>query len=189
MSTNNQHLGYFLLAVACILPSDSSRAQQIEPPQITAIQPNSAITTPGAKVTVIGAHFSPDSIVYFGGLQAREITYLNASAMQTVPPFLRPGTYELTLKSGEAIINSDVDFIALAAPVDSNIDRAEGLAAKKQTNTAIGLLTSIAATDADYDVRAYAHYRAGQLYLAQGDYWKAAEEAALIWDVKVSKGV
>jgi tetratricopeptide (TPR) repeat protein len=147
------------------------------------------LTTPGAKVTVIGAHFSPDSIVYFGGLQAREITFVNSSALQAVTPYLRPGTYRLDLKSGEAITRTEVSFTAVPAAVDSNIDRAEGLAAKDQNNAAIGIFTSIATTHPDYDVRAYAHYRAGRLYLAQGDYWRAGEEAGLIWDKKASMGV
>ncbi len=163
---------YVLAALSLLVLGNPSGAKQAEIPQITAIEPNSAITTPGAKVTVIGAHFSQDSIIYMA-----------------VIPYLRPGAHKLDLKSGEKTIHSEVGFTALPAPVDSTIDRAEGLAAKKQTDVAIGILTSIAATDADYDVRAYAHYRAGQLYLVQGDYWKAAEQAALIWDKKVSMGV
>jgi|GraSoi2013_100cm_1033763.scaffolds.fasta_scaffold20700_2 tetratricopeptide (TPR) repeat protein len=189
MSTKNQPFRYFLLAIACIVPGDLCRAQRSEPPQITAIEPNSAITTPGAKIMVLGTHLSPGSTIYFGGLQAREITFINASAIQAVTPYLRPGTYELDLKSGEAIIHSEVSFTALPAPVDSTIDQAELLAAKKQTGAAISILASIAATHTDYDVRAYAHYRVGQLYLALGDYWRGAGEAGLIWDAKVSMGV
>jgi tetratricopeptide (TPR) repeat protein len=139
---------------------------------------------------VIGAHFSPDLIPYFGGLQAREITFINASALQVVTPYLRPGNYKLDLKSGETIIHhSSVGFTALPAPVDSNIDRAEHMAREDQTNAAIEIFTNIATTYPDYDVRAFAHYRAAQLYLDRGDYWRAGEEGALIWDKKVSMGV
>lgn len=166
-----------------------SGTQQPEPPQVTAVEPSSVVTTPGTKVMVSGAHFSPDSTVYFGGLQAREITFVNPSALQAVTPFLRPGTYELALKSGEAIIHSDVDFIALAAPVDSNLDLAEGLAAKGQADAAIAIFTSIATRHPDYDVRAYAHYRGGKLYLGQGNYMEAGVQSGLIWDKKVSRGV
>jgi tetratricopeptide (TPR) repeat protein len=178
-----------LVMLALLVFGNPSRSQLTDPPQITAIEPSSAVTTPGAKIMVLGKHLSADSIVCFGGLQAREITLINASALQVVTPYLRPGTYKVDLKSGEAITHPDVDFIALRAPVDLTIDRAEALAAKKQSNAATTVFTSIAANDGDYDVRAYAHYRAGQLYLVQGDYWRAAEEAALIWDAKVSKGV
>jgi tetratricopeptide (TPR) repeat protein len=139
---------------------------------------------------VIGAHFSPDSIPYIGGLQAREITFINPSALQAVTPYLRPGSYKLDLKSGETIIqHSDVGFTALPAPVDSSIDRAESMARKDQTNAAIEIFTNIGTTYPDFDVRAFAHYRAGQLYLAQGNYWRAGEEGALIWDAKASHGV
>jgi tetratricopeptide (TPR) repeat protein len=93
------------------------------------------------------------------------------------------------LKSGEALIHSDVSFAALPAPVDSDLDQAEGLAAKNNAKAAIAIFTSIAVTHPDYDVRAYAHYRAGQFYLAQGDIWNGAEQAALIWDAKVSTAV
>jgi tetratricopeptide (TPR) repeat protein len=189
MREKHELFRHLLSTLALTAFGNLSFAQQAEPPQITAVEPNSAITTPGAKVTVVGAHLSQDSIVYFGGLQAREVVFINASALQAVTPYLRPGTYKLDLKSDEAIIHSDVGFTALPAPVDSNIDRAEGVAAKDQINAAIGIFTDIATTHPDYDVRAYAHYRAGQLYLGQGEYWRAAEEAALIWDAKVSHGV
>jgi hypothetical protein len=179
---------YALATLPLIVFGNLSGTQQHEPPRITAIEPNSALTTPGAKVIVIGAHFSPDSIVYFGGLQAREITFVNSSALQAVTPYLRPGTYGLDFKSGEVIIHSDVDFTALPVPVDSTIDQAEGLAEKHQIKPAIAILTNIGATHEDYDVRAYAKFRAAQLYLAQGDYWAAGEQAAF-FDRKVSMGV
>jgi tetratricopeptide (TPR) repeat protein len=184
---------WFLLCVlgtlALIAFSNLSKAQQTEPSRITAAEPDRAVTTPGAKVMVVGTNFSPDTIIYFGGLQARETSFINASALQVITPYLRPGTYKLDLKSGAAIIHTDVGFTALPAPVDSYIDRAEGLAAKDQTNAAIGIFTSIATSHPDYDVRAYAHYRAGQLYLALGNYMEAGEESGLIWDRKVSMGV
>jgi tetratricopeptide (TPR) repeat protein len=179
---------YVLATLLLIVCGKLSEAQQFEPPQITAVEPSSVATTPGARVMVIGAHFSPDSLVYFGGLQAREVTFVNASALQAVTPYLRPGTYKLDLKSGEAIVHSDVAFTALPASVDSDIDRAERLARNDQAKAAIGIFTSIATTYPDYDVRAYAHYRAGQIYLALGDYWRAGEEGALVWDKKVSMG-
>jgi tetratricopeptide (TPR) repeat protein len=180
---------YLLSTLAMLVFSNLSDAQQSELPRITAVEPSSALTTPGAKVTVVGANFSPDVAVYFGGLQARELTYINASALQAVTPYLRPGNYRLDLKSGKAIIHSDVSFTALPAPVDSAIDEAERLAAKKEINPAIRLFANIAETHPDYDVRAYAHYRAGGLYLAGGDYWAAGAQAGLIWDRKVSMGV
>jgi IPT/TIG domain len=172
-----------LVICANLLPSEQAPA-----PKITAIEPNSAITTPGTRIMVSGSNLSSDSIVYFGGIQAREISFVNSSAIQVTTPYLRPGRYKLDLKSAEAVTHSDIGFTALPAAVDSDVDRAEGLA-KKQTNAAISVLTAIAASDPDYDVRAFAHYRAAQLYLAQDDYWHGGEEAGLIWDAKVSMGV
>lgn len=189
MFRKREFLRYAFRTLALLLFSSRSEAQQTEPPRITAVEPSATVTTPGAKVTVVGANFSPDAIVYFGGLQAREITLINASALQVVTPYLRPGNYKLDLKSGEAIIHSDVGFTALPAQVDSTLDQAEDLVAKKQINAAINLFKNIASANLDYDVRAYAHYRAGQLYLAQGDYWAASGEAGLIWDKKASMGV
>jgi len=179
-----------VLATLLVSVSGSSgAAQQAEAPRITAIEPSSAITTPGAKVTVVGANFSPDSIVYFGGLQAREVTFVNASELQAVTPYLRwPGNYKVDLKFGDSIIHSNVGFTALPAPADSTIDQAEQLAAKGQINASIGILTSIATTQADYDVRAYARYRAAQLYLALGNYMEAGVQTGLMWDAKVSHG-
>lgn len=60
-------------------------------------------------------------------------------------------------------------FTASPAPIDSQIDRAVSLAEHKQTDTAIGILTDIAKTNSDYQVRALAYYQIGQIYLAQGD--------------------
>jgi len=177
-----------MLNTLVLLFSSQSKAQT-EPPRVTAVEPSSTVTTPGAKVTVVGADFPPDAIVYFGGLQARQITFVNGSALQAITPYLRPGNYKIDIKSGETIIHSDVGFIALPAQVDSKLDQAEDLVAKKQINTAISLFTNIATTNTDYDVRAYAHYRAGQLYLVQGDYWAAGGEAGLIFDEKASMGV
>ena len=166
-----------------------SAAQQAPPPKITAIEPGSAITTPGAKIMVAGANLSSDSVVYFGGIQARETNFLNSSVLQITTPYLRPGTYKVDLKANGVVIHPDVTFTALPAAADSDLDRAEALVAKKQTAAAISVLISIAASDPDYDVRAFAHYRVAQLYLAQGDYWQGGGEAGLIWDAKVSMGV
>lgn len=182
-------LRYLLGTLALLVLSNRSEAQQTEPPRITAVEPSGAVTTPGAKVTVVGANFSTDAVVYFGGLQAREITFINTSALQTVTPYLRPGNYKLHLKSGGAIIHSDVGFTALPGPVDSTLDQAEDLVAKKQTSAALSIFENIASTHPDYDVRAYAHYRAGQLYLALGNYLEAGVQFGSIFHQKVSMGV
>jgi tetratricopeptide (TPR) repeat protein len=180
---------YILAPVFLSLFGNVFAAQQAEAPRVTAVEPDRGVTTPGTKVTVVGAHFSSDSIVYFGGLQAREVTFLNSSALQAVTPYLRPGRYKIDIKSGQGVVRSEVGFTAVPAPVDTDIDGAEDLAAKKQTaDAAIGIFTSIATSQPDYDVRAYVRYRAAQLYLQKGDYWAAGEQAAL-FDRRVSMGV
>src|SRR2546423_12118348 len=60
-------------------------------PEVTAIEPKTALTTPGSKVKIFGIGFSPDMLVFFGGLQAREITLLSPSVAEVVTPYLRPG--------------------------------------------------------------------------------------------------
>src|SRR4029077_8798413 len=107
---------------------------------------------------------------------------------QAVTPYLRPGTYKIDLKSGEEVIHSDFSFTALPASVDSTIDQAEALAAKKQTSAAISAFANIASTHPDYDVRAYVRYRAAELYLALGNYMEAGVQSAF-FDKRVSMGV
>ncbi|HZT68783.1 MAG TPA: IPT/TIG domain-containing protein [Terriglobia bacterium] len=181
----------FLLSsgLSCFPTRLLAQDQVQEPPRIIAAQPDNAITTPGAKVTVIGANFPADATVYCGGLRARTTTVLNSGAMQMVTPYLRPGSYKLDLKFGSAVIHSDATFTVQPAEVDAKIDQAEALVHEKRIEAALGVFESISSTDPDYDVRAYAHYRAAQLYLALGDYWAAGEQAGLVWDPKVSMGV
>lgn len=139
-------------------------------PQLTAVEPKSGATTPGSRVMVYGAGFSPDAIVYFGGLQVRETKFIGPSTLEVVTPYLRPGSYQLQLKTGEISVRSQVTFIAVPTPIDSQIDRAAALAEKGHIPAAIAILTDIAKTNSDYQVRAFAHYQIGQVYFAQGDW-------------------
>jgi tetratricopeptide (TPR) repeat protein len=140
-------------------------------------------------VQVIGKDFSPDSTVYFGGFQVRDLSFVNSSTLQVVTPYLRPGTYKVQVKSQHETIQSEFTFTVLAASVDSDIDRADALAAKKKTPEAIAILSHISKSQPDYQVRAYVYFRLAQIYLAQGEYWRAAGAAAAIWDPKAGVSI
>jgi tetratricopeptide (TPR) repeat protein len=150
--------------------------------QITALSPSSAVTSPGTAVEVFGTGFSPDALVYFDGLEARSTRFLSSSALQAVTPYLRPGTYQVQVRSGGTILRSELNFTAIPSPVDSDIDRATTLAAEGRSSEAITLLTSIATSDPDYQVHAFAHYQMAQIYFNQGDWWRSAGEAGQIFN-------
>ena len=166
----------------CVLISRTALAQ--EPPliQLGAIEPTSGTTTPGTKTFVYGTGLPPDSVVYFDGLQAREIRFISPSTLQVVTPYLRPGTYKLQLKYGEQTIRTDVTFTASPSSVDSEIDRAIGASNQGQTAIAIAILQSVAKNSPDFQVRAFAHYQAAQIYFAIGDWWRGAGQASMIFD-------
>jgi len=139
-------------------------------------------TTPGTEAFVYGTNFPPDSVIYFDGLQARQIKFISPSTLQVVTPYLRPGPHKLQLKSGETAIQTDVDFTASASPIDAEIDRAITTISQNQPAVAIAILNGIAKNAADFQVRAFAHYEAAQVYFAQGDWWRWAGEAGMIFD-------
>jgi tetratricopeptide (TPR) repeat protein len=140
-------------------------------PQITTVTPGTGVTTPGEAVLVSGIGFSSDAVVYFGGLQARDVKVVSPTIIEAVTPFLRPGQYQLYLKSRGVIAKSDVTFTAARGQVDSDIDRAEILTEQGQVSAAIKILNVLAETSEDYQVRAFAHYKEGQIYFSRGDWW------------------
>jgi tetratricopeptide (TPR) repeat protein len=159
-----------------------SRTQHADVPQLTAVVPETGITTPGTKVAVYGTNFSPDAIVYFGGLQARRTDFTSPSTLEVVTPYLRPGPVQLQVKSGGTTVRSKVMFAALPSPADTEIDRAVTLASQGQAPVAIAMLANIAKTNSDYEVQAFAHYQTAQIYFAQGDLWRWGGEASAIYD-------
>lgn len=169
-----------LLRIATGMPL--SAQQPHTPPHPTAVEPKAGVTTPGSKVMVYGSGFSPDTVVYFGGLEVRETKFISPSKIEVVTPYLRPASYRLQVKSGETTVRSDVAFTALPAPIDAEIDRAIAITGQGQSATAIAILMNIAKTDRDYQVRAFAHYQLAQVYFAQGDWWHWAGEASGPYD-------
>src|SRR6266704_1229515 len=177
-------IGFFIMAAGN--PSSATESNGLK---VTGVEPNAAITTPGSRVIVYGTGFSPETVVYFGGLEAREMKFMSSSTLAVVTPYMRPGPYQLQLKSGETIVRSEVTFTDLPSAVDAEIDRAVALAEQKQTSGAILLLTNIARTSGDFQVRAFAHYQAGHVYLAQGDWWRWAGEVGGIFEPEAGKAV
>jgi len=162
----------FGLALALSYPPLGS--EKPDGPRLTAIAPQAGITTPGCKVGVYGSGFSAGAVVYFGGLGARETDFINPSTLEVVTPFLRPGRYKLQLKSGSAIVRSEISFTAVPSQIDGEIDRAVTLAGLGQTPLAVSALSEIRSGSSDYQVRAFAAYQMGQIYFALGDWWRWA---------------
>src|SRR5437016_2516218 len=178
---------YVLLYLLLMLPSTLSAGQQPSVPEFIAVEPKTGVTTPGTKVMVYGSGFSLDSVVYFGGLEARETKFLSSSMIEVVTPYLRPGAYQLQLKSGEVTVRSEVSFTATPSPIDSEIDRAVTLAGQRQAPAAIAILQNIAKTSSDYQVRAFAHYQSGQVYFALGDWWRWGGEVGGIFETEAGR--
>ena len=150
--------------------------------EIMAVEPNSAVTTPGTRVRVYGTGFSPSSVVYFGGIQCREAMFVGPTTLEAVTPYLRPGQYELQVKSGDQVSLSQVKFSAASAPVDSEISKAINAAAEGNAVSAIQVLTAISKNYQDYQVRAFAHYEMGEIYFSQGDWWRWGAESGGIFE-------
>lgn len=168
----------FILLTFAIL----SAASETDDLQLVAISPEKGVTTPGSKVLLSGSGFSPDASVYFGGLQARDARFVSPSSLEVVTPYLRPGTYQILLKCRGTTFRSNVSFTVLPAKIDSDFDRASAFAEKRQTSAAIEILSVIAMTNSDYQVRAFAHYQAALSYFAEGDWWRWGGEAFGIFD-------
>ena len=150
---------------------------------IDAVVPNSASTTPAAgNITIRGSGFSPDTTVYIGGLQVRETKFVSAFTLEAQPPYLRPGSYKIQLKNEKEVLHSNVGFTVIPALVDPEIDRALALADHGKRDAAMTILLEIAKSNSDYQVRAFAHYQAAQIYFSQGDWWRWGAEAMSIFD-------
>lgn len=164
----------FILPLCLLLSAASTSAtiRQSNVPQLTAIEPKTGATTPGIKATVYGTGFSSDAVVYIGGLQVRDLRFISPTTLEVITPYLRPGEYKLQLKSGGIPVRSQVTFTASSSQIDSEIDHAISLAREGRTDAAIAILSGIAKTNADYQVRSFAHYQIGQIYLAAGDLLK-----------------
>src|SRR5712664_449722 len=65
--------------------------------------------------------------------------------------------------------------------VDSEIERAVALAGQGQIPAAIDILTPIATTNDDYQIRSFSHYQMAQIYFSVGDWWRWRGEAAQIF--------
>jgi tetratricopeptide (TPR) repeat protein len=173
-----------LLLASQLLPVLCSRlpCHESQLTQITDILPKSGTTTPGAKIAVYGVGFSPGAIVFFGGREARQTHYLSPSEVEVVTPYLRPGKYDLQIKSSGVATRSEVAFTASPSPVDSQIDRAVSVADKGDVQSALATLAAIARTNGDYQVRAFAHFQAAQIYYSIGDWWRWAGETSSVYD-------
>ena len=179
----------YALAIYLILSNTLSSAQKPEGPKLSAIDPSEGVTTPGSRVSIYGSGFSPELAIYFGGLEAREAKFIAPSKIEVVTPYLRPGRYQLRIKSNEITVQSEQFFTASPSSVDSEIDRAITLAAHDHAPSGIAILTNISRTNGDFQVRAFAHYQAAQIYFSQGDWWRWGGEVGAIFDPEAGRSV
>lgn len=174
---------------ALLLFQAFAAAQSRDGLQLDRIGPITGVTTPGSTVTLHGTGFRPDALVYFGGFEARQTKFVSSSTLEVVTPYLRPGSYRVQLTSGVHRLLSDVTFNALPSEPDTDIDRAIDLAKHGQESEALAILTALAKSNSDYQVRARAHYEAGQLYFASGDWWRWAGESAAVFEPEAGPSV
>jgi tetratricopeptide (TPR) repeat protein len=151
-------------------------------PRLSAILPQRAVTTPGTTVVVSGEGFSPDAVLYFDGVQARETKFVSSTNLEAVTPYLRPGPAHLQLKTGGQTVRSDVTFLTMASPPDFEIDRALALGAQGHYSDAVRILINIGKSSPDFQVRSLAYYQVAKIHFDEGDVWRAAGEAAQIFD-------
>ncbi len=151
-------------------------------PVVGGIYPPYGTTTPGQRVLILGKSFSPDAKVFFDGLEARQTVFVDTERVEAITPYLRPGEHRIQARCAGTTARSNIIFTALPTPVDSEIDSALALAQQGETAQALKLLGGIASTHVDYQVRAFAHYQRGQLYLELGELRRWEIEASLIYE-------
>jgi tetratricopeptide (TPR) repeat protein len=172
-----------LLSCLLLISVDGKPAAQYrDTPEFYAVEPDSGVTTPGNKLTVHGAAFPSDAVLYIGGLQVRQTTLTSSSTLEIITPYLRPGSYKLQLKSGQTTVLSKVTFKALPSETDSAIDKALAFASQGDVSAAIAILTNIAKNNGDPQVRSAAHYQMAQIYFRKGDWWRWAGESGAVFE-------
>lgn len=181
--------GHLISAVCLFAVCPGGFTQNAAKPRCIALEPKSGNTTPGTTVRVLGEGFSSETVVYFGGLEARGTRFIDPNTLEVITPYLRPGEYQLQLKSEEAIIRSDVTFRVSPSTVDIQVDRALTLAGHGQTADAIALLKQISEANPDPQVRAFSHYQIGQVYYAEGDLWRWGGETASVFDPTAGRAI
>ncbi|HEY6292130.1 MAG TPA: IPT/TIG domain-containing protein [Terriglobia bacterium] len=159
---------WFALASACCMPLSGA----LQAPEVYSVIPQAAVTTPGAKVELFGSGFTPETVVYFEGVQVRETSFVSPSRLDVVTPYLRPGEHNIELKSGGVVASFAIALQALPSPVDAEIDHALLMAKQDHATDALDELEKVAKTSSDYQVKAFARYERGQLYFAMGDWWR-----------------
>jgi tetratricopeptide (TPR) repeat protein len=155
-----------------------SPVRSVDRPKIESVLPASGVTTPGIRTTVRGSGFSPSTIVFFDGLEARETKLVSPTELEVLTPYLRPGAHRLQVLSDGVSLRTSVEFTALPSDVDAQIDRANELATQGRIDEAIEALDVIAKNNSDYQVRAAAYYIEGQIYFNEGDFgrWRGASD-------------
>ncbi len=169
------------VGIVAILIVLSFPLSAIEKLSIRSVLPDSAVTTPGAKVKLTGTGFLPDAVVYFDGIQARQTNFVSPAELDVETPYLRPGTHLIQIAVTNVTVRSDIGFTALASDVDSVIDRAIETARQGKTDEALSALEGVGTTDNDYQVRAAAYYQESEIALNKGDLYNWHRASMLIY--------
>ena len=148
---------------------------------VRGLSPADAVTSPASRLLVFGEGFTPDTKVYFSGLEARHTTFAGPSQLEVITPFLRPGEHPVWVKSGGNRVKASEAFTALPSRVDARLDAALAQAASGYKAAALEALKGIAERDPDYQVRAFAHYQMGRIYYAASDWGRWDFENGEIW--------
>jgi len=88
--------------------------------------------------------------------------------LEVVTPYLRPGVYKLQLKAAKGVVvQSEVTFTSVPSDVDKEFDRvSKPSTGARDLKDLIELLKTIASSNKDFQVRAFARYQAALLYFA-----------------------
>ena len=162
------------LPVLLFLPLAAALASAA-PPLVVNLSPPFAVTSPGAQIVITGEGFTPGTKIFFDGMEARRSKFVSGSQIDVVTPFLRPGEHRLWIQSQGKADPASPRFVAIAAPIDAELDAAMAQAASGKITAALDALQSVAETNEDYQVRAYTYYEMGQICLANGDFngWRS----------------
>jgi tetratricopeptide (TPR) repeat protein len=138
--------------------------------QISNMTPSTGVTTPGLRVLISGDHFSPDTKVYFSGLQGRQMNFIDSSRLEVVTPYLRPGEHRVYLKSLDETLETQFIFTSISSNIDSDVDKALDLKSRGDEQGALRLLQDIIDSTEDLQVRSFAYYQKGKICYEIGDF-------------------
>ena len=113
---------FFVLLCAVDL-QDKAQAQEVAPPTVTNVNPNTGPTSGGTSVTITGTNFFGATAVRFGSNAAGSFTVNSATQITATSP-AGIGTVDVTVTTagGTSAISSADQFTYAAAPTVTNVN-------------------------------------------------------------------